>query len=300
MNECRSALCFHSTPAFGTKVRHVVQSNLPTINPDSRRTGSRKQRAASVSGASLREAVLPPAFTTIFPGFLTVAEIYSGGPGFSVSKLVRELVEAESVPFLPFQRYKDTGLRKRQDWEHVWDLQRKEDAIEAEVRSQKSGANEAEIQAAIKKQVKEKVGDIPVPPKYGSGDFKKSHWWKLRGKLDVPKERWIIYPGAERDGDPSPVIAWAGWDHLQQAKALASYYVDASTNLGWTPEKLQPLLAGLADLLPWLKHWHNEFDPEVTSGLGDYFAGFLDEEARKQGATVEALNQTRLGLGPEN
>src|ERR1035441_1532249 len=68
--------------------------------------------------------------------FLRVAEIYSGGPGFSVSKLVRELVEAESVPFLPFQRYRETGLRKRQDWEHVWALQRKEDAIEAEVRSQ--------------------------------------------------------------------------------------------------------------------------------------------------------------------
>ncbi|MCX6928373.1 MAG: BREX-2 system adenine-specific DNA-methyltransferase PglX, partial [Verrucomicrobia bacterium] len=61
--------------------------------------------------------------------FLRVAEIYTGGPGFSVSKLVRELVEAESVPFLPLQRYKDTGLRKRQDWEHVWALQRKEDAI---------------------------------------------------------------------------------------------------------------------------------------------------------------------------
>ena len=61
--------------------------------------------------------------------FLTVAEIYSGGPGFSVSKLVRELVEAESVPFLPCQRYKDTGLRKRQDWEHVWDLQREEDKV---------------------------------------------------------------------------------------------------------------------------------------------------------------------------
>lgn len=32
-----------------------------------------------------------------------------------------------------------------------------------------------------------------------------------------------------------------------------------------------------------------------TVGLGDYFAGFLDEEARKQGATVEALSELRLG-----
>ncbi len=66
--------------------------------------------------------------------FLCVAEAYSGGPGFSISKLVRQLVESASVPFLPFQRYKNTGLRKRADWEHVWELQRKEDAIDARVR----------------------------------------------------------------------------------------------------------------------------------------------------------------------
>jgi hypothetical protein len=57
--------------------------------------------------------------------------------------------------------------------------------------------------------------------------------------------------------------------------------------LGWEP----------SDLLAWLQQWHNEFDPEVSSGLGDYFAGFLDEEARKQGTTVEALKSKRFGYG---
>ena len=228
--------------------------------------------------------------------FLRVAEIYSGGPGFSVSKLVRELVEAESVPFLPFQRYKDTGLRKRQDWEHIWALQRKEDAIEAEVRGRNPAVSEEEIKELTKKRQREEVGDIPVPPKYASGDFKKSDWWKLRGKLDVPKERWIMYPGAAREGDPSPLIAWAGWDHLQQAKALAEYYVDASQNRGWEAEQLKPLLAGLAELLPWLKQWHNEFNSDVGMGFGDYLAGFLDDEARKQGTTVEALGRKRMGI----
>ncbi len=124
-------------------------------------------------------------------------------------------------------------------------------------------------------------------------DIKRSPWWKLRGKLDVPKEHWLIYPGAEREGDPSPVIAWAGWDHAQQAQGLAAYCIDASQNRDWASEKLKPLLAGLVDLLPWLKQWHNEFNPDFSSGLGDYFAGFLDEEARKQGTTVEALNRFR-------
>ena len=88
-----------------------------------------------------------------------------------------------------------------------------------------------------------------MPPKYGSPNFKKVSFWKLRGKLDVPKERRISYPGAERDGDASPVITWAGWDHLQQAQALAEYFLDAKDAHGWPTAKLKPLLAALADLL---------------------------------------------------
>ena len=42
-------------------------------------------------------------------------------------------------------------------------------------------------------------------------------------------------------------------------------------------------------------------NPEYGMGLGDYFAGFLDEEARKQGATLETLGGVRLvGLQDAN
>ena len=82
---------------------------------------------------------------------------------------------------------------------------------------------------------------------------------------------------------------------MQQAKALAEYYLDASQNRGWDADKLKPLLAGLADLLPWLKQWHNAFNPDIGMAFGDYIAGFLDEEARKQGTTVEALGTLRFG-----
>jgi hypothetical protein len=54
---------------------------------------------------------------------------------------------------------------------------------------------------------KAELGDVPVPPKYGSGAFNKAVWWSLRGKLDVPKERRISYStcsrgssSAQRDG----------------------------------------------------------------------------------------------------
>ena len=50
-----------------------------------------------------------------------------------------------------------------------------------------------------------------------------------------------------------------------------------------------PLLACLIELLPWLKEWHNEVDPEFGMRTGDYFEGFVQEEARKVGKTVEEI-----------
>jgi hypothetical protein len=73
----------------------------------------------------------------------------------------------------------------------------------------------------------------------------------------------------------SPVIAWAGWDHLQQAQGLASYYESVRTNEGWLKERLIPLLGGLLELLPWwLLQWHNEVDPRYKSPNGRLFQDF--------------------------
>ncbi len=196
--------------------------------------------------------------------FLQVAVVYTGEDSPDVHALVSELVGREAVPSLPSQRYSDTGLRKRAQWEATWDLQRREDAGED-------------------------VGRIPVPPKYQSKDFSKASYWKLRGALDVPKERWVSYPGCERGADASLPILWAGWSHLQQAQAVAAYYMEMKDTEGWPTERLIPLLAALQQLVPWLKQWHNDLDPTFGERMGDYYAGFLADEARSHGLTLEAL-----------
>jgi hypothetical protein len=192
----------------------------------------------------------------------------------------------EAVPFLAPLRYTDSGMRKRADWEEVWRLQRLEDAIDARVSlpagdPQRLTEDEAK---ADKAQL-----EIPVPPRYASADFRKSSYWRLRGKLDVPKERFLHYPGLERGADPSPVIGWAGWDHLQQAQALGAAFHTLREGEGWGADRLAPLLAGLLELLPWLLQWHNETDPTHGERMGDFFAAFLDEEARALGLTPEGL-----------
>jgi hypothetical protein len=229
--------------------------------------------------------------------FMAVGEQLKGGPGYSVHGLVRELVESASVPFLPGQRYKASGLLKRRDWEAVWDLQRREDAIDAELGVDAPGLSDAE--AAARRQAaafrkKTELGDIPVPPKYGSVDFKKPVYWSLRGKLDVPKERWVLYPGAERNEDPSPVIAWAGWDHTQQAQALASYYMEARHTWAFGPEKLRLLLAGLLELLPWLHQWFSAVDPNYGASPAESIEALLDAECHDLGLTRLDLNTTRM------
>lgn len=196
--------------------------------------------------------------------FMQIAGLYAGHTDFDLPQLVAELVAAEAVPALPVQRYTDTGLRKREQWEATWALQRREDAGED-------------------------VGKIPVPPKYQSKDFLKADFWRLRGGLDVPKERWVSYPGCERGADGSLVIAWAGWNHLQQATALASYYLEMKENEGWEPTRLQPLLASLQELVPWLLQWHNDIDPAYGERMGDYYRSFVNEEARSLGFTLDDL-----------
>jgi len=130
------------------------------------------------------------------PAFLEVGTIYRDDQAFDVSRLVAELVEAESVPFLPVLCYKPPGLRKRAEWEKTWALQRQEDAIDARTKLSKDHPDYlTELDA--KELKKKQVGTIPVPPKYTSADFLKGDYWRLRGKLDVPKERWVSFPHCE-------------------------------------------------------------------------------------------------------
>ncbi len=199
------------------------------------------------------------------PDFMQVGELYRDDPAFDVERLVAELVEDESVPLLPVLRYKATGLRKRAEWERTWELQREEDRNGQRL-------------------------DIPVPPKYEAKDFLKAGYNRLRDKLDVPKERWVSFPHCEGP-DGTLVIAWAGYDHLQLARAISTYYVDIQERLGGRDDpRLVPLLACLLELLPWLKQWHNEPDAAFDGlQMGDYFEGFINEEARQLNKTIPEI-----------
>lgn len=196
------------------------------------------------------------------------------GPKFEVllelahATLIDVLSDA-AVPFLAAERFTDGGLDRLAEWERTWDLQRREDAGE-------------------------KLDSIPIPPKYGQGDFRSTTCWQLRGPLDVPKERFISYPGCESDEDGEPVYGWAGWDHEKRARALATLYVNRRDQESWSKDRLTPMLAGLLELSPWLKQWHAAASDEYAGvSPAAYYEGFLDEECRKHGLTREELRAWR-------
>lgn len=197
------------------------------------------------------------------PEFRSVVDLWQGRRDTDLEAALTALVGTEAVPYLAALRLKESGLRKFADWQRTWDLQRREDAGEA-------------------------VGAIPVPPKYGSADFLKPSYWQARGKLDVPKERFILYPGAGRETDPTPLLGWAGWDHAQQSLALATIIHERIAE-GAPDTLLVPLVAGLAELQPWVEQWHSELDPTFGVSPAQFAREQLSEHLKSLGLTVDDL-----------
>ncbi|WP_216911116.1 BREX-2 system adenine-specific DNA-methyltransferase PglX [Nocardia noduli] len=199
--------------------------------------------------------------------FVSVAALYA--PHTDLSKVVADLITEEHVPFVAALRYKPSGLKKRADWEHVWDMQRQEDAMP---------------DGHAKNTFRD---TIPVPPKYTSADFVRTSFWQARGKLDVPKERFISY-GATNVGTPG-LYGWAGWDHREQAMAIAIHLAEHSLSA----EEITPFLTGLLELQPWLDQWHNEVDPDFGIAPSTFLAGDRRDRQDEHGLTDDALREWR-------
>jgi hypothetical protein len=204
--------------------------------------------------------------------FTAVAALYASDhlvkPDLPLAQVLTEVIADEHVPYLAAMRYKDPGLRKRAAWEEVWRQQREED---------KTGQRL----------------DIPVPPKYTSADFARASYWSNRGKLDVPKERFISYPEAGPDSDSTLMLGWAGWDHKDQAQALFELLAARTTRDGWSSERIVPLLAGLHEVMPWVKQWHGEYDDEWGDVPADELEAEYENQLRKHQVGVEELKAWR-------
>jgi hypothetical protein len=185
------------------------------------------------------------------------------GSDFELTRILTSIAPPQAVPYLAGHRYSSSGNEIFKSWQEVWAAQRIED----------TGG----------------VADIVIPPKYGEKDYLKTEYWKLRGKLDVPKERFILYPDSRREGDSTPVLGWAGWDHRNQALALGRE-LQTQEGLGADDEALVPLVAGLVELEPWLHQWHAEIDPEFNASPAAVISTVIDQYLLRMEKTREQVS----------
>ena len=200
----------------------------------------------------------------------TLLKLLQGSSDVDVVPALTSLVADEAVPYLAAWRYNAPGLVKFREWQHVWELQRAEDRIDA------GGPGSKPV--------------VPEPPKYALVDFLMTSYWRARGKLDVPKERFIAYPGATRTGDASPVLGWAGWDHAERGIALARLLTDQEA-LGADAPAVEPLLAGLVELEPWLHQWHAEIDPTFGASPASSISGLVEQKLAEYGRTRDDVTR---------
>jgi hypothetical protein len=170
------------------------------------------------------------------PRVRAVAAIHVGDNDVDLSVLAEQLLRAEGVPDNIFRVYTDEGLRKLRKWQEIWRLQDREDAGET---------------------VK-----IPKPPEFKKGDFIKEAVYKIRGKLNVPRERFIVF------NDLTPArYGWNGWRDTPRALAQLEVFTQVES------DPIAPLprpstddprrcgaTVGLWESLPDVKRWGDAED----------------------------------------
>jgi hypothetical protein len=190
-----------------------------------------------------------------------VASVYSSQVGAGLEQVIEAMLELESAPYLAALRHTPSGLEKRAIWESTWLCQR-------------SGVD--------------MHTDCPVPPQYEPEDFQRAHLWHLRGRWDVPRERFILYPNA----GSKPLYGWAGWDPVQRACVLMRLHSEQKGQ--GASEELVPILGGLLELLPWIEQWHHVPDPRLGGVRPDeQLRSFILHEAQSLGTSVEVIRTWR-------
>ena len=192
------------------------------------------------------------------PKVCAVAALLAGQPEPDLAALFAALLDEEAVALTAAQRYTDAGLIKHAAWRQTWAAQDAEDRGE---------------------QVK-----VPLPPKYGSGDFRKPATWRLRGKLDVPKERFVRLPV---DPDGLPLLLWAGHAAPERMAALAQRFDETDDH-----DERVALLVAMTELLPELLRWWGD-DRRYGAPLRDIWPPDLEVRRRALAVDAEDLSAWR-------
>jgi hypothetical protein len=212
------------------------------------------------------------------PRVAAVAGVLMGtGASVDVSLVGEKLLRANALPDNPQRLYSEEGLRKLDEWKRVWALQDQEDehGLACTVAKER-GEPPPKKRLVDPNDPATELEAIPLPPKFDRADFSRAEYFSVRGKLNVPRERFILF--AELTPNR---FGWNGWRDRERALAQVEAYTLAESD----PEK--PLPAPSTD------------DPRrcgVTFGLWESLPdvrrwGAADEHAELQALAREACRK---------
>ncbi|MEU4351755.1 BREX-2 system adenine-specific DNA-methyltransferase PglX [Streptomyces sp. NPDC023838] len=201
----------------------------------------------------------------------SVATLYAtdhlGKRDARLREVLAAILAEEHVPYASALRYKESGLRKRAEWEQVWQLQRSED------------------------RTGESLG-IPVPPKFRASDFRHAHYWLLRGSLDIPRERFISYPSAVGE-QGSLLLGWSGWSDSDRVLVLLDLVGTLQQQGRPSLHEVAPLLASMRELIPWVRQWATSTASGSDADQGEQYQRELDDLCAAYGLSTRDLTSWR-------
>jgi hypothetical protein len=161
------------------------------------------------------------------PRVAAVAGVWTGsGPAVDLTVVAEKLLRANAIPDNPHRLYSEEGLRKLAEWKRVWALQDQEDAWEkAAAEAEARGEARPALRLVDPDDPTLPIDAIPLPPKLDKADFVKGEFFSIRGKLNVPRERFIFFA----DLSP-PRYGWNGWRDRDRALAQANAYTLAEND----------------------------------------------------------------------
>lgn len=205
------------------------------------------------------------------PRVAAVAGLLTGtGLSVDLTLVAEKLLRASALPDNPHRLYSGEGLRKLDEWKRVWALQDQEDAWEkAAAEAKARGEAPPRKRLVDPDDPAKEIDAIPLPPKFDKNDFVKGEFFSIRGKLNVPRERFVLF------ADLSPNrYGWNGWRDRDRAIAQVGAFTLAEDD----PMQPAPLptpdeprrcgvTLGLWESLPDVRRWGNAEDHAELQSL---------------------------------
>jgi hypothetical protein len=205
------------------------------------------------------------------PRVAAVAGVWTTtGLSVDLTLVAEKLLRANALPDNPHRLYSDEGLRKLDEWKRVWALQDQEDAWEkAASEAEARGEPKPKLQLVDPDDPAKTLQAIPLPPKLDKTDFVRAEFFSIRGKLNVPRERFILF------ADLSPHrYGWNGWRNRDRALAQVEAFTLAEND----PQQPAPVPTsdeprrcgvtyGLWESLPDVRRWGAAEDHAELSAL---------------------------------